>query len=103
MYFLNFPLPPISTLTDTLSPTPRLSDLVKAAAVEKYGKGFVYGLDTMRFANGGFVSRMASSPAIDYDRLAGALSGGGSGLTVNRSEEHTSELKSLMRISYAVF
>src|SRR3546814_5843534 len=28
---------------------------------------------------------------------------GGSGKTVERSEEHTSELQSLMRISYAVF
>src|SRR3546814_1595667 len=36
---------------------------------------------------------------------AGALSGGGGALgpCARRSEEHTSELQSLMRISYAVF
>src|SRR3546814_6822310 len=32
-----------------------------------------------------------------------AISGGASGMRVIRSEEHTSELQSLMRISYAVF
>src|SRR3546814_6604999 len=48
------------------------------------------------------------------DRRAGRLSGGAGGLPArtdagrhrddgNRSEEHTSELQSLMRISYAVF
>src|SRR3546814_2435942 len=37
-----------------------------------------------------------------YDRSATALSGAARRLA-NRSEEHTSELQSLMRISYAVF
>src|SRR3546814_9251396 len=36
-------------------------------------------------------------------RTAMAVGGGGAGLTASRSEEHTSELQSLMRISYAVF
>src|SRR3546814_4425271 len=35
--------------------------------------------------------------------VAGAIAGGPVGAAVGRSEEHTSELQSLMRISYAVF
>src|SRR3546814_4991326 len=47
---------------------------------------------TWRRAQSGFCLRNASSKA----RLLGAVS-------VSRSEEHTSELQSLMRISHAVF
>src|SRR3546814_6184814 len=36
-------------------------------------------------------------------RLHGGGAGGGRGFDSSRSEEHTSELQSLMRISYAVF
>src|SRR3546814_2071558 len=43
----------------------------------------------------GFVPRAERAPAKPLDRLAGRGPG--------RSEEHTSELQSLMRISYAVF
>src|SRR3546814_4145063 len=39
---------------------------------------------------------------VDPGDLAGALGAGGDG-DRHRSEEHTSELQSLMRISYAVF
>src|SRR3546814_2343110 len=41
----------------------------------------------------------------DSPRIAALLhaKGGGVGLAQQRSEEHTSELQSLMRISYAVF
>src|SRR3546814_2625852 len=44
----------------------------------------------------------ADRPEVDLDAavLLGLLQGGGVG---ERSEEHTSELQSLMRISYAVF
>src|SRR3546814_5220837 len=38
-----------------------------------------------------------------FDFLPGALSGFGVSGNFTRSEEHTSELQSLMRISYAVF
>src|SRR3546814_3924740 len=37
------------------------------------------------------------------DRRAGSLEGGDERAEPDRSEEHTSELQSLMRISYAVF
>jgi hypothetical protein len=59
--------------------------VIKAAAVARYGKSFFDSVNTMRFAQGGYVSRMApQAPSIDYERLA-ALSGGtvinASGLT----------------------
>jgi hypothetical protein len=59
--------------------------VIKAAAVARYGKAFFDSVNTMRFAQGGYVSRMTpQAPAIDYERLA-ALSGGtvinASGLT----------------------
>ena len=57
--------------------------VVKAAAVDKYGKHFLDNLNAMRFADGGFVSRMQPSPSMDLDRLAAMISSGGSGLTVN--------------------
>src|SRR3546814_8081837 len=41
--------------------------------------------------------------AADARRGGGALSARGGGGAAQRSEEHTSELQSLMRISYAVF
>src|SRR3546814_5966494 len=40
---------------------------------------------------------------IAHDDLAAPLAGRLAGMTLVRSEEHTSELQSLMRISYAVF
>src|SRR3546814_2102859 len=90
-FFLMIRRPPRSTRTDTLFPTRRSSDLhlieydpalgAKAAGWEWFD---------------GQQSRYVSMPST---------------LTVNntetyeaaRSEEHTSELQSLMRISYAVF
>jgi hypothetical protein len=56
--------------------------VVKSAAVAKYGRAFFDHLNGMRFANGGPVSRMSGSASIDYDRLASAVSGGGS-VTLN--------------------
>src|SRR3546814_2658751 len=46
------------------------------------------------------LSRPRSSPAMMFDALA---TPGRKGMPLARSEEHTSELQSLMRISYAVF
>src|SRR3546814_9872612 len=44
-------------------------------------------------------SEVITTPSVVYL----AMSPGDAGMTVIRSEEHTSELQSLMRISYAVF
>src|SRR3546814_7779653 len=46
----------------------------------------------------------AIAQRIGIDRLVGHLAGGAGNLALGtKSEEHTSELQSLMRISYAVF
>src|SRR3546814_6180593 len=45
--------------------------------------------------------RMTDSP--DSNSMWGGRFGGGPAAIMQRSEEHTSELQSLMRISYAVF
>src|SRR3546814_10820618 len=99
--------PPRSTRTDTLFPTRRSSDLVQFVVVEGEravhevalvaGRVVVAGAD--RHVGGlAFVNqrrrleRRAALPLLDDARVAGF-----------RSEEHTSELQSLMRISYAVF
>src|SRR3546814_8241683 len=86
--------PPRSTRTDTLFPTRRSSDL--AAGVGRFGGATCRGPP----GDAGTVARAAA--ACQHSRYA---AGGGAGF-VNfkvRSEEHTSELQSLMRISYAVF
>src|SRR3546814_1766403 len=49
-------------------------------------------------------SRNASTTCCGNECISGSTPEGGSNLTTGtRSEEHTSELQSLMRISYAVF
>src|SRR3546814_3915277 len=71
--------PPRSTRTDTLFP---YTTLFRSHAEQHTPLGF--GLGTgFAAADGALVARLGLSPA--------------------RSEEHTSELQSLMRISYAVF
>src|SRR3546814_6578293 len=58
-------------------------------------------LDQFLGAGGGAGGGAAGAPGKSLD-LGGMLSGRTTG-GVTRSEEHTSELQSLMRISYAVF
>src|SRR3546814_1862000 len=83
--------PPRSTRTDTLFPYTTLFRSGKAAAVAK-----------VRLRLDG-VARAAHPATGDRHggRLAGALWRPDE--RAGRSEEHTSELQSLMRISYAVF
>src|SRR3546814_4530248 len=77
--------PPRSTRTDTLFPYTTLF----RSALSGCGPGFVY-----RFidALAGAGAALAPVPAHELGRRV-----------TQRSEEHTSELQSLMRISYAVF
>src|SRR3546814_6186422 len=84
--------PPRSTRTDTLFPYTTLFRSLQARNR--------FGIIAPHPHAGGDSARKADEPAV----LVGT---GGAGLarhrTSDRSEEHTSELQSLMRISYAVF
>src|SRR3546814_1233690 len=84
--------PPRSTRTDT-----RFPDTTLFRSIELHRRGDLFIQDGRRIpgrgdalALGGVVDAVAH-PAVDRAHLA------------LRSEEHTSELQSLMRISYAVF
>src|SRR3546814_9166548 len=85
--------PPRSTRTDTLFPYTTLfrsRDLVQHAHAGSLGVEGAAGDGEGRFAHGFVQGRMG-------------VAGAGQVLGAGRSEEHTSELQSLMRISYAVF
>src|SRR3546814_5155732 len=78
--------PPRSTRTDTLFPYTTLfrsrKGTIKKTSLEAYSRPRVNGINAISIHEG--------------DQLLEAR-------LTNRSEEHTSELQSLMRISYAVF
>src|SRR3546814_3893718 len=78
-FFLMIRRPPRSTRTDTLFP---YTTLFRSGRAE-------VGTHLVRYRT----AEPAVAPGVDLDRLP----------QVARSEEHTSELQSLMRISYAVF
>src|SRR3546814_10301634 len=89
--------PPRSTRTDTLFPYTTLSDLLLAAGFvvrifiiqHDCGHGAFFRSRRANAAMGWVCSLITCTPFDNWRRL--------------RSEEHTSELQSLMRISYAVF
>src|SRR3546814_2047712 len=85
--------PPRSTRTDTLFPYTTLF------------RSFFTGLVRDRFHACIRVSRTGLAVAGDAGRTFGTASAGARSIRrgVRRSEEHTSELQSLMRSSYAVF
>src|SRR3546814_9925919 len=83
-FFLMIRRPPRSTRTDTLFP---YTTLFRSALLQVGGGTFA------QLAHGGDAQR----GELALHHLAHAGQGDG------RSEEHTSELQSLMRISYAVF
>src|SRR3546814_2021377 len=83
--------PPRSTRTDTLFPYTTLFRSPVAVRAGALGIGAEHG----GFGAGGLGERFA-----DVVEQAGV---GGGVAAPRRSEEHTSELQSLMRISYAVF
>src|SRR3546814_9360110 len=91
--------PPISTLTDTLFPYTTLFRSPPLYAWIEIGTSC---WDSSRFCA---VTTISSITRL-VDRGAGVTGDASSGcrlFTGIRSEEHTSELQSLMRISYAVF
>src|SRR3546814_7030367 len=94
-------LPPRSTRTDTLFPyTPRFLAVVRGVRARS-ARGVPPAdrrIPRSRTTDGGrhrLVSGRDRTGVVRHDRHAAG--------TGNRSEEHTSELQSLMRISYAVF
>src|SRR3546814_5149487 len=89
--FLMIRRPPRSTRTDTLFPYTTLFRSIEMAFKTRITE--MLGIEHP-IVQGGMQS-------VGYAELASAVSNAG-GL-VGRSEEHTSELQSLMRISYAVF
>src|SRR3546814_10103022 len=91
--------PPRSTRTDTLFPTRRSSDLTFVRIRSSWLNLAHLVLSATRRAAA--AQRWARSTALAA--TDGARSSGSYSALVLRSEEHTSELQSLMRISYAVF
>src|SRR3546814_3221039 len=86
---------PRSTRTDTSFPTRRSSDLERRADRQRQGD---HRGDEEGWSAG------AGGGHLDRDKPAGVEAGEpGPPRLLQRSEEHTSELQSLMRISYAVF
>src|SRR3546814_1809854 len=101
-FFLSIQRPPISTRTDTLVPYTTLFRSRSGAT----GKGAEYrkwqaGSQRRPRGRTGDAPRRSRCPAEDPDGEAARLVV--DDLGADRSEEHTSELQSLMRTSYAVF
>src|SRR3546814_6107048 len=89
------PRPPRSTRTDTLFP---YTTLFRSTVL-----GFDFGLKRIGVAVGNTGVRQAQSLTIIDVATNDAKFAAIATLIRERSEEHTSELQSLMRISYAVF
>src|SRR3546814_6457239 len=99
--------PPRSTRTDTLCPYTALFrsrfDGPGRGRVGVLRRRALLVLDLSAFPSG-LLRDAGHSNAVPGQRRRGRLEHGGeSGPLPHRSEEHTSELQSLMRISYAVF
>src|SRR3546814_1259790 len=94
--------PPRSTRTDTLFPYTTLfrSHLPPPLAMHWF-------VTFVSFDDGFNLKRLSTAPqcrhAFRAHRPVAAAHLGGPAAVARRSEEHTSELQSLMRISYAVF
>src|SRR3546814_11425197 len=96
IFFLMIRRPPRSTRTDTLFPYTTL--------FRSDGKYSTYGIDPGRRTSGGPRAAIIREKGVNGDReMAYPLYLAGFDVKDVRSEEHTSELQSLMRISYAVF
>src|SRR3546814_8914391 len=92
--------PPRSTRTDTLFP---YTTLFRSAGYAAAGNARRRGEAHSPRALSGNRRRPAFYPSQGYRGLPVRKERGREGRTCPRSEEHTSELQSLMRISYAAF
>src|SRR3546814_2679988 len=97
-FFLMIRRPPRSTRTDTLFPYTTLFRSLVTGFCGQISLGHAAFLGT-----GAYVAAMSVAAGLPF--AAGLAAGGivAAAVGVVRSEEHTSELQSLMRISYAVF
>src|SRR3546814_6912993 len=94
--------PPGSTRTDTLFPYATLFRSLSAGAFRVSGAGVLLrgpGTHQPAFPGGGFWGALAHR----QKAVSGSSRRCSGNAAAGRSEEHTSELQSLMRISYAVF
>src|SRR3546814_8362475 len=91
LFFLMIRRPPRSTRTDTLFP---YTTLFRSRSTPP---------SPMRSSSGTCDSVVAEAGGVSGERHAGGDDIAQPGVPGARSEEHTSELQSLMRISYAVF
>src|SRR3546814_11672634 len=97
-FFLMIRLPPRSTRTDTLFPyTTLFRSRVRGGRGGRAGDEPFHPVGVERHALGGLDHQPKYRRHGVLAIFAGQAAGG------DRSEEHTSELQSLMRISYAVF
>src|SRR3546814_4376611 len=92
--------PPSSTRADTLFPYATL--FRSRAAPGGAGNAVVVGKARIQRGRGQRVMPVIAQPARGRELETAPMRVGGIGVDT-RSEEHTSELQSLMRISYAVF
>src|SRR3546814_12900469 len=105
IFFLRIRRPPRSTRTDTLFPYTTLfrslaTGLLRAFAGLEKGTDFYLASHLFWLKMALFVAivLLEIRPMLTFMRWRAVVRGGDT-----RSEEHTSELQSLMRISYAVF
>src|SRR3546814_8515502 len=100
--------PPSTTRTDTLLPSTTLFRSVQGALEDELRRGMmlvnaVGAAGIVLDVDTGEVLALASLPEFDPNRIDAKGESRMFNHVTNRSEEHTSELQSLMRTSYAVF
>src|SRR3546814_1393701 len=100
------PRPPRSTRTDTLVPDTTLFRSVEVTQDVYLGTvvaAFVFGILAARRAEADIDTLLAEWQKNVPEKDAFTVAALSRVVEIRRSEEHTSELQSLMRISYAVF
>src|SRR3546814_20714608 len=101
-FLLMIPRPPRSTRTDTLFPYTTLFRSGESADSIRLASKSIVGRDRADWLGGTYIDEASERGGIgslgEVDSVICWMQ-----LARSRSEEHTSELQSLMRISYAVF
>src|SRR3546814_4936245 len=104
IFFLMIRRPPRSTRTDTLFPYTTLFRSVTETESKSGLTGWVLAIVRAMQASGIDPDKVLNDIGMDPSRLEGGYGRySQEQISLLRSEEHTSELQSLMRISYAVF